>query len=83
MTHDGPVPGQGEAGLVQGRLIGPEIDLKKQRPFIDILPFPESDLGQLAAQHGLYRDTLRCLHNAEDLDLDRHILLPGNSGHQA
>jgi len=30
-----------------------------------ILPFPESDLGQLAAHHGLYRDTHRCLHGAE------------------
>jgi hypothetical protein len=54
----GDRPLQGRPGLVPGHLVLPRVDLVQQRPLVDLRPFLDVDLHQLAADAGPDLDPL-------------------------
>ena len=61
--------------LVERRLIGARIDLRQHFALLDVLAFLEVHRGQRPIDHRLDGDGVECLHGAEPVEVDRHVLL--------
>ena len=74
------------SACVQLHLVGPRIDLHQQFALLDLLPFTEVDLGDLAVHARLHRNRVERRHRSETAQVHRHIARGdrfGEYGHAA
>ena len=60
-------------GLVVCSLVGDRVDLGQHVPLVDVLPFPERNLDELAVHLGAYRDRIERLCGAYAVEIDGNI----------